>query len=353
MSIRAIELVRKDCLEVLQGRAELLRPLKGELLTVTGGTGFVGTWLTELITCLNDEYKFGTQLVLVAREIDHFKKTRPHLANRSDIRFVKSDVRYTVDVPKETNWLIHAAANPNSRFHSTYPVETMTMIADGTAAILRAVDRCSAFKMFMNISSGSVYGAQPMNLERIPESYVAGAGPAYNTVSAGYAEAKRYGELLCSSFRSQTRLPVTTVRPFAFIGPYQGLETPWAVNNFIHDSMNGRAIRILGDGQTVRSYMYPSDMAFWLLRILTAAETGSCYNVGNPTGMALGDLASQVAAQFSPRPEVMFSVEPSAAAPSRLVPDVSLAEKKLGLNITVPLEQALQRTIQWNRLLHS
>ncbi len=64
------------------------------------------------------------------------------------------------------------------------------------------------------------------------------------------------------------KLPVVTARPFAFIGPYQGLDKPWAVNNFLRDALLGVPIRILGDADTVRSYMYPSDMAFWLLAIL-------------------------------------------------------------------------------------
>ena len=78
----------------------------------------------------------------------------------------------------------------------------------------------------------------------------------------------RYAEAEAAAWRSVAKLPVVTARPFAFIGPYQGLDKPWAVNNFLRDALLCVPIRILGDADTVRSYMYPSDMAFWLLAIL-------------------------------------------------------------------------------------
>lgn len=349
MSTRALELIREDLERSLGNMVPQLAPLRGETLVVTGGTGFMGTWIAELVSHLNDRHAFETQLVLIARSTDRFKADRPHLANRQDIRLVKGDVRHTIEVPKETGWLLHAAANPDNRFHSTNPVETMSVIADGTSAVLRAVDRCGHFKMFLNVSSGLVYGAQPEHLERIPEDH-AGAPPC-GAASSAYAEAKRYGETLCGSARSQARIPVVTVRPFAFLGPYQSLETPWALNNFLRDALGGNAIRVLGDGQTVRSYMYGSDMAVWLLRILTGATSGQVYNLGSPEGVTLEKLAEAVSCQCTSRVDVRLGTGMGEAyrTRSRFVPEVSQA-RKLGLSLTTDLTQAVERTIRWNRL---
>lgn len=350
MNLRAVEFVRSNCQEVLIDRVQVLSPLKSQVLTIVGGTGFVGTWLTELVTTLNDLHSFDTQVVLVARGVDHFKRMYPHLVNRRDVKLVKADARYTSEIPRETNWLIHAAANPDSRFHSTCPVETMTVIGGGTESVLRAVDRCSDFKMFLNLSSGLVYGSQPLDLERMPETY--SGAPLLNSVSGVYAEAKRFSEMLCTSFRSQSRLPTTVVRPFAFIGPYQSLTSPWAINNFIYDSLSGKSIRVLGDGKTVRSYMYPSDMAFWLLRILTSAQSGTAYNLGSPEPIELGKLAEMIAEHFMPRADILFSVGSGGAVShsSRFVPDVTAASEDFQLSVTVPLKLAIHRTIEWNRI---
>jgi len=346
VSDAARAIVREDCRDVVKNRTEQLAALKNQTIVITGGTGFIGTWLAELVTCLNDDYRFGTKAVLVARSTDQFRTTKPHLANRGDVTFLKADVRHLLDMPKETNWVVHAASSPDNRFHASNPIETMMGIADGTAAVLRAVDRCSDLRMFLNISSGLIYGDQPLNLERVSEKY--SGSPLCHAPTSAYAEAKRYGEALAVAARSQARIPAINVRPFAFIGPYQSLDTPWAINNFLWDSLNGNPIKVLGDGQTVRSYMYPSDAAFWILSMLTNAKTGSVYNIGSPEAITLEKLAQLVASYFSPKPEIVLRVS-SVAQQTRFVPDVTSALEQLGLKTTVSLEKSLTRTIEWHR----
>lgn len=348
MKVPPTKIIRDDCITSLGAMANKLNALKNDTIVITGGTGFVGTWLTEMLTFLNDEHGFNTEIVLISRSTDHFQDTRPHLANRKDVTLVKSDVRFLVELPKKTNWLIHAAANPDNRFHASNPIDTMSIIADGTSAMLRAVDRCSEFKNVLNLSSALVYGAQPLDMRRMPETYT-GAPPCWASSSV-YAEAKRYAETLCAAARSQARIANLTARPFAFIGPYQRINGPWAINNFISDAMSGNPIRVFGDGQTVRSYLYPSDMAFWLLNILTNGTTGTSYNVGSPEEITLRDLAEKVSTHFSPRPEVRLRTAPGQAPVSRLVPDTTLASG-LGLSVKFSLDQAIERTILWHRSL--
>lgn len=347
MNRTAIEAVKADCAAVVAGRVEELAPLKKGTLVVTGGTGFVGTWLAELVAHLNDAHGFGVQMVLIARSTDRFGIACPHLATRSDVRLVKSDVRHMIEVPKETNWFVHAAGTPDSRLHATNPLETMTVIADGTDAVLRAVDRCNDLRMFLNVSSGLVYGPQPLDLERVAETFH--GAPAAASVSSAYAEAKRYAETLCSAARSQARIPLVIARPFAFIGPYQPLDMPFAINNFIRDALAGKSIRVFGDGQTVRSYMYPSDMAFWLLRILTGGTSGLVYNVGSLEGNSLESAARMVASLFDPQPEIVLRTAGAVVNRSRLVPDTTLCASSLKLSSTVGLRQALEKTIAWHR----
>ncbi|HEX9972771.1 MAG TPA: NAD-dependent epimerase/dehydratase family protein, partial [bacterium] len=228
------------------------------------------------------------------------------------------------------------------------PLRVMQVISNGTGAVLEAATRLPDLKRFLNVSSGLVYGQQLWELDGIPEHFVGGLD--CSSVHAAYTEAKRFGETLCAAYRNQHRLPIINVRPFAFIGPYQLLDRPWAINNFIRDSLLGGPIRVLGDGQTVRSYMYPSDMAWWLLSILVHGTTGLSYNVGSPQGVTLLRLAEIVASNFLVRPQIVLNVSPDQKfRRSKLVPDISLAQKTLGLGLTVDLEMAIRRTILWNQ----
>lgn len=205
--------------------------------------------------------------------------------------------------------------------------------------------------MLLNVSSALIYGKQPFDHPRLAEGD--GGAPPCASASSVYAEAKRYAETFCAAARSQARIPVVTARPFAFLGPYQAIDTPWAINNFINDGLNDTAIRVQGDGQTVRSYLYGSDLAFWCLRALTKGAPGAVFNVGSAEEITLEKLAGLVSNHFSPRPEVRLRTGQSPAQPSRMVPDVSAAERTLGLSQTVPLNASIERTILWNKAQRS
>lgn len=348
MTSKAADEVRKDCLETLAERIELLSPLRGQTILVTGGTGFMGCWIAEMLAALNDVQSFGVSMILLGRNTQRFRRVYPHLAARRDVALLQADIRNVVELPADVGWIIHAAGVPDKRFHASNPLETMSTIAQGIAALVRATERCANLKKVLNVSSGLVYGGQPAGLERIAENHV--GAPVIGVAASAYAEAKRYAEAYCASAQSQQRMPIVTARPFTFLGPYQPLEGPWAMNDFIREGLTSSMIRVMGDGSTVRSFMYGSDLAFWLLRILAEGTQGRIYNVGSPEGVALKDLAQRVAGFFSPRPEVKLNTGGGAVQSSRFVPDVSLAVRTLGLSLRIPLDSAIERTIRWHRL---
>lgn len=345
-----IDLLEQDCASVVNNRLGPLAPLKNQCLLVTGGTGFVGTWIAQMVAFLNDHHKFNTRLVLLSRNADAFHAKAPHLAERGGVVLVKRDVRTLVELNPDVNWIIHAAATPDNRIHASDPLRVIDAIVNGTRSVLEAASRLPALKKVLYISSGLVTGAQPPYAETAPETQYAGVDCSHFT--GAYVESKRMAETVCAAYRSQHRLPIVTARPFAFVGPYQLLDRPWAVNNFLRDSLAGGPIRIQGDGETVRSYLYPSDMAFWLLSILVQGKVGASYNVGSARGVELKQLAQIIAGHFpTPLPIVCNDAKHKDGGQTRFVPDIALAQKTLGLEVTVDLETAIQRTLVWNRHL--
>jgi len=341
-------IVRQDCENALAGKTDLLKALRNETVLITGGTGFFGVWLAEMIAGLNDKHGFGARLILMARRPNLLYEKAPHLAKRKDFTVIAHDVRTLVELPAETSFIIHAAGSPDSRLHASDPLQTIDVIVNGTNAVLAAASRLPVLRKVLLVSSGLIYGAQPWEMTAIPENFM-GSIDCAAAISA-YPESKRMTETIAAAFRSQHRLPIVNVRPFAFIGPYQLMDRPWAINNFIRDGLRGGPIRILGDGTSVRSYMYPSDMAFWLMRILVDGTPGRSYNLGSPAGITLKELAEKIAACF-PNPiriECRFLTN-EIARRSRFVPDISLAGNTMGLAINVDLDTAIRRTILWNQ----
>ncbi|NVN98804.1 MAG: NAD-dependent epimerase/dehydratase family protein [Geobacteraceae bacterium] len=339
------DLIRRDCEEICPSAVTLLQEIKNQKLYITGGTGFVGTWIAELVTCLNDKHGFNTGLVLVARDTDSFRERAPHIASRKDIQLVSADVRRTLEIPDDVSYLLHLAASPDNRQHVSNPIVTMETITGGTGNVLDSASKLASLKKILVASSGQVYGKQ--GNAKISENMPGTLNS--NSITSVYPEAKRYAETLCCAYWSSCKLPVVIARPFSFIGPYQGLDKPWAINNFIRDALMDNPVRIIGNGMPVRSYMYPSDMALWFLRILTSGTAGLAYNVGSPSGISLKDVAEKVMQYFGAAADVIIKNMNDDF--SAFVPDDTFCRESLNLSVTVPIDTALRRSLEWYRSL--
>jgi dTDP-glucose 4,6-dehydratase len=343
MVSKLIDLVKADCEEALASSVSQLEKLKNQKIFITGGTGFVGTWLAEITAFLNDRYHFNTSLLLLSRNIDAYREKAPHLAARKDMELIPMDVRNIVEIPSDVTYIIHAAATPDNRQHVSDPLGVMATITKGTSVLLDSSVKLPGLKKILNISSGQIYGKQGQGSEAIKETFMGAID--CNTITSVYPEAKRYAEALCCAYWSLYKVPAVIARPFAFIGPYQFLDKPWAINNFIRDALNNNTIRIIGNGLPMRSYMYPSDMAFWLLRLLAEGNPGTAYNVGSPEGISLKDLAEKIKQFVGAKSKI--DIKNMNEDRSRIIPDVTLCRESLGLTVKVGIDKTLQRSILW------
>lgn len=347
----ALDLVRADAEAVLQGRTARLDALRGQHLFLTGGTGFLGVWLLELIAVLNQQHGFGLKVTVFSRNARDFARRWPHLGELDWVHFQEGDIRYLAELPRDTRYIIHAAALTDRRLFASQPGTVAETNGLGTLRILRAANLLEDLQRFVLLSSGLVYGRQPWEMSSVTEDF--SGSLRCDEVTSVYAESKRYAEVIAQCAISESKLPVITLRPFAFVGPYQSLQLPWAVTDFIRDSLNGGPIRIMGDGTTVRSIMYGSDFAFWVLSALVNGRARETYNVGSPEPIDLISLAQLITRHFSPAPEIHTRLGQSGHDRNRLVPAVDKALRNLGVDVSVPLPKAIERTITWNRLIQS
>jgi len=346
MDKKQLDFLQKDCADAASWSLRLLEDLKNQKILVAGGTGFIGSWIAEFISFLNDNYQFNTSLIILARNTDAFKDEKKHLANRNDIQFITKDIRNINELPTDITYIIHAATTPDNRSHVSNPIETVSTITKGTDNLIDSAFKLPNLKKFLYLSSGQVYGKSVSKNELITESDF---GPLdCNKITSIYPEAKRLAEATCCAYASQYKLPIVIARPFSFIGPYQSLSKPWAINNFINDALNNKTIRIIGNGEPLRSYMYPADLVVWLLKILVDGKRNTAYNVGSPLAISLKDAAKQIIqiAQTNVNIDIKFNNNDA----SHYVPDVKLCEKDLGLKINYNVEDTLRRSIAWFKL---
>lgn len=317
--------------------------LGGARVFLTGGTGFVGSWLLETLLWANDRLSLGASVVVLTRDRHAFAKKTPHLANHPCVAVADGDVRSLDGSLGAFTHVVHGAFSSGSVLD---PRTTFETIVDGTRRTLEFARRAGA-RRFLFTSSGAVYGQQPATLSHIPEDYL--GGPDSADPGQAYAAGKRAAEMLCAT-HADHQLQPAIARCFALVGPYLPVDAHFAAGNFVRDALKGGAIQVAGDGTAVRSYLYASDLAVWLWSILLRGTPLQPYNVGSEEPVSIADLARTVARLVTPPREVRIAKAPSAGAtPHRYVPSTSRARSGLGLQATVGLEEALARTLEWHR----
>jgi dTDP-glucose 4,6-dehydratase len=337
--------MHKDCLLASNAQPAVRAKLARSRIAVTGGTGFLGSWIAETVAALNDEYGLGIQLSLYARNTNDWARKYPHLSGRTDIRLHSQDVRSPFEFAPDTNYVIHAAGIPNNRVHSSDPLRVHQTTVLGINNALDAASQLNNLTRFLNVSSCLVSGTptQPGPLKET-DYYAIPCGQLHTV----YPEAKRTAENLAAVYRSQFRMSISTVRPFTFTGPYQELESPWAINNFLRDILTGNEIRIHGDGSVRRSYLYGSDAAWWVLAALVLAGDGQIYNVGSPQPVSHLELVRMIGGPTSFKPRVvLITLHSKLARQDDLFPDTTNSERNLGVTQTCSLEQTLDKTYRW------
>lgn len=350
MNLKQIDFLKNDCAEVFTtDKVHALANLKNQAIFITGGSGFMGKWILEAVHFLNTNFSFNTKLCVYAPSASRLVQALPHLFTTHPAELIDGDVKNIFDISKEFTYVLHAAGTPDNRMQSTNPLRIIETINNGTNNVLEASSRLPQLENFLNISSGHIYGLNLDNegniLEKVSEDQLGVLD--CNAIASLYAESKRMGETLCAAYRAQYRMQVTSLRPFAFIGPHQQLDRPWAINNFFNDALHGGPIKILGNDETVRSYMYPSDMAYWVLRFLVGGQNGQVLNLGSPDGKTLRDVAQTVADNYSNNISIASTSSRRVGNKSVFVPDTTKAKELYDLDISVNFEDAILKTYKW------
>jgi dTDP-glucose 4,6-dehydratase len=330
-----------DLDHVLEHTRSLWDDARGSRIFITGGTGFVGTWLVESLLWANARLGLGLSAVLLTRDPARY----PKLSHAATL--VAGDVG-SFDAPAgRFDFAIHAASEP----HFAPSAERPGGVAERDAAATRHVlkfARAAGVRRLLFTSSGAVYGKQPPSIAHMPEDYTGAPDPC--DTASGYAMGKLWSEHLCACYSQACGFDALIARLFAFIGPALPLDANYAAGNFLRDALRGGPIEIAGDGTPFRSYLYAADLAIWLWTILFRGQARRPYNAGSPEAISILDLARAIAREIAPEASICVAQQAAAGAPAqRYVPSTERAERELGLRVWTPLDEAIRRTHAWHR----
>jgi len=313
--------------------------IKNKNIFITGGCGFIGTWLigkliqNNRIWCYDNGRRFSPRM--------------KELLKHRNLTLIKGDIldkeKLEKSLPKKSDIVMHLAAIAGVSSYYKMPLETIKINVIGTYNLLETVkDR--GVGLFVDFSTSEVYGKHASN---VSEESDTSQGPI-SDLRWTYSISKIASEELSHCYHHKYGLPVVSVRPFNIYGPGQVGEG--AVQIFVSNALKDKTIYVTGDGSQIRAWCYIEDFVDGIFRcILKKDAVGEVFNIGNEkcavTTMALAKKIIKLSGSKSKiltRPHMGTDI-------GKRIPDISKARKILGYRPSVGLDEGLSRTIEWHR----
>ncbi|MEM2138717.1 MAG: NAD-dependent epimerase/dehydratase family protein, partial [Candidatus Woesearchaeota archaeon] len=223
-----------------------------ETILITGGAGFIGSHVTDYlldkkkkIICV-DDFNDYYDPEIKRKNIFHNLKNKNYILIKADIRnFEKIKEVFENYKP---NKIIHLAARAGVRPSLENPFIYEETNVKGTLNLLE-LSRLFKVKNFVFASSSSVYGGN----KKIPFS----ENDFTDNAISPYAATKKAGEVLCYTYSHLYNLNVSCLRFFTVYGP-RG-RPDMAPYLFTKNIIEGKPIKMFGDGTSKRDYTYISD----------------------------------------------------------------------------------------------
>jgi len=308
------------------------------MVLVTGGAGFIGSWLCDVLVAVDAKVACLDNLSTgVMRNVDH-------LVNNSKFEFLNDDV-CTFEADNEFDYIFHMASHASPEDYQAHPIETLRTTSLGSANMAELARKKDT--TILLASTSEIYG----NAEVVPtpETYWGNINPI--GLRSCYDEGKRFAEALFMAYHRQYGLDVKIARIFNTYGPRLREDGLYgrAMSRFITQALTDKPITIYGDGTQTRSFCYISDITTGLILLTTSEKAeGEVVNVGNPQEMTILQLAKRIKELTKSNSQLTFHPLPKDD-PKRRRPDTRKMEKLLEWKPKISLEQGLKRTIDWFR----
>lgn len=306
--------------------------MNGKRVLITGGAGFLGSHLCELVLDAGDE------VICLDNFFTGAKKNIAHLLGNPNFEIIRHDI--TLPILLEADQIYNFAC-PASPIHYQYnPIKTIKTNILGAINTLGLAKRTRA--RILQASTSEVYGDPIEHPQK--ESYWGHVNPV--GVRSCYDEGKRAAETLMMDYHRQNAVDIRIARIFNTYGPRMSINDGRVVSNFIVQALRNQAITIYGDGSQTRSFCYVSDLIDGVQRLMNTNGLTGPMNIGNPVEFTIRELADLVISITGSRSQIRHLALPQDD-PTQRQPDITQAQEHLSWRPKVALKEGLELTIQY------
>ena len=302
-------------------------------IVITGGSGFVGSYLCERL--IND----GHNLIVIDNLLTGSRENIRDLMDNENFSFIEHDVQNHIEIENKVDYVLHFASAASPKAYTEHPVNTLKAGSIGTLNTLGLAKKHNS--QYLLASTSEVYGDPLISPQN--EEYWGNVNP--NGERSMYDEAKRFAEAAVATYSRSYDIKAKIVRIFNTFGPRMQLNDGRVVTNFIFQALQNDNITIYGDGSQTRSFSYVEDTVDGIISLMQSNEY-DVFNIGNPNEITVLELAQKIIELTNSKSEIVFKSLPSDD-PKQRKPDISKAKSKLGWEPKVNLEDGLIKTIDW------
>ncbi len=309
---------------------------EGKNVLVTGGAGFIGSWLCDVLV------DFGANVTALDDLSTGRMKNIDHLGKTARFNFVKSDV-CKFETQEKFDFILHMAGHASPDEYQTHPIETLQTSALGTFGMAELARKNNATLLFA--STSETYG--DTEVIPTPETYWGKVNPI--GPRSCYDEGKRFAEALLMAYGRQYGLDVRIPRIFNSYGPRLREDGLYgrAMSRFILQALTKQPITVYGDGKQTRSFCYITDTVTGLMLLtINPKAKGEVVNIGSTKEKTILDLATKIKEITKCKSEVTFHPLPKDD-PKRRCPDTTKLEKLVDWKPNITFEEGLKRTTTW------
>lgn len=254
---------------------------------ITGGAGFVGSHIADLLLARGDQVT-----VLDDLSTGRHDNVRAHLGD-PNFEFILGSILNEAlvdDAVRRSDVVLHLAAAVGVELIVGRPLESLATNIRGSELVL---EKCHKYgRKVLVTSTSEIYGKNDSDLLSEDDDRILGS-PLKTRWS--YSEAKAIEEVLAYSYWKEKGLPAVIVRLFNTVGPRQVGHYGMVVPRFVEQALKDQPITVFGDGTQRRCFCHVSDVVRAIVGLADSREAeGQVFNVGSQQEISITGLAERV-----------------------------------------------------------
>lgn len=302
-------------------------------ILVTGGAGFLGSHLCDRLLAE------GHHVIAMDNLLTGNTDNIAHLAGNKRFSFIEHDVTNYIYIKDQLDAILHFASPASPVDYLELPIQTLKVGSLGTHNALGLALAKGA--RLLLASTSEVYGDPQVHPQT--EDYWGHVNPI--GPRGVYDEAKRFAEAMVMAYHRSHGVDTRIVRIFNTYGPRMRLNDGRVVPNFIGQALRGEPLTVYGDGSQTRSFCFVSDLIEGIYRLLMSDEVEPV-NIGNPTETTILEFAQKINELTKNQAGIAIRPLPTDD-PKQRQPNIGKAQRLLGWQPKVNLDQGMTATIAW------